>query len=444
MSADVELMRKEQPNYVTAAERNLRWNFALLTLDGTTFAFAIALLSETTLLPAFVRSLTAAPIAFALLAATYALGHFLPQLAGAQLASGQTRRKPLVLRIAFAERVGILGIALSAMTVGMLPNTFVLLLFFVAFAGYAATTGLMAPVYGDYAAKSIVRWRGRFYGGVQFLGGVMGFGAGLIANRLLAALPYPTGVQACFWLSFGLSFISLVFVANLREVTYPDRASRVPFRVLLVRVPDLLRSHDSYRWFLTSRSMIALGTMGVGFVAAAALDHGLTAQDVASFASVYLLSQSLAGLAWGLIGDRWGWKLVLEGGAVALSAGMLAALAGRSFALFTVAFSLIGMANAASLTSDPNLTYEVAPPNDTSRYLGITSTVIAPALAVAPLAGGVLAGLSSYPVLFGLSAALAVVGLVTAHRCFDEPRRLVPHEAIRPGRLPENSYSEQL
>jgi len=114
LSADVELMRQAQPAYVDAAERNLRWNFALLTLDGATFAFAITLLSETTILPAFVRSLTDVPFVFGLLAATFAVGHFLPSLFGAHLASGRVRRKPLVLVVAGAERVGILAIALSA------------------------------------------------------------------------------------------------------------------------------------------------------------------------------------------------------------------------------------------------------------------------------------------------------------------------------------------
>jgi MFS family permease len=306
----------------------------------------------------------------------------------------------------------------------VLPNLAVLVLFFVTFAGYAATTGLIGPVYGDFTAKAILRWRGRFYGGAQFLGGIMGFGAGAMANHLLGALPAPAGIQACFWLSFGLSFISLVFIANLREVPYPDRAVRVPFRVLLAGIPGLLRTHPSYRWFLTGRSTIALGTMGVGFVAAAALDSGASVQDAASFASIYLLSQSLAGVVWGLIGDRWGWKLVLEAEAVTLAAGMLAALVGGSVAMYGGALALIGMSNAASIISDPNLTYEVAPPDDTSRYLGVTSTLIAPALAVAPLIGGLIAGLVSYPVLFGLAGVLAVVGLVTAHRCFEEPRRV--------------------
>jgi MFS family permease len=78
------------------------------------------------------------------------------------------------------------------------------------------------------------------------------------------------------------------------------------------------------------------------------------------------------------------------------------------------------------MTSDPNLTYEVAPPHQTSRYLGVTSTVIAPALTFAPLVGGVVAGITSYSVLFFISALLALAGLITTNRRFEEPRSRVP------------------
>ncbi|MEA2518845.1 MAG: hypothetical protein QOF49_925, partial [Chloroflexota bacterium] len=191
-------------------------------------------------------------------------------------------------------------------------------------------------------------------------------------------------------------------------------------------VPALLSRHETYRWFLLGRSIVALGTMGVGFVAVAGLQRGLTAPDAAAFAAVYLLAQSVGGLVWGLVGDRWGWKLVLEGGATALAIGMVVAFAASGLAAFALAFALLGIANAGTMTSDPNLTYEVAPPHQTSRYLGVTSTVIAPALTLAPLIGGVIAGIWSYSALFFISALLAVAGLIATNRRFEEPRSRVP------------------
>lgn len=420
--ADIARLRRTHPEYIAAAEVNLPRNYVLMTGDQATFAFAIALLSETTILPAFVKSLTDAPIALGILAAIFAVGHYAPQLVGAHLSMGRARRKPLVFAIALAERVGILAIALVAQLQGVLSTQVVLALFFVMFAAYATTTGLIGPPYGELFSKSIVRYRGRFYGGVQLLGGLLGALGALVATRILATLPEPTGIQAVFWLAFVLSFVALAFIWNFREVPFPDAAPREPFIDLVRGVPGLLRRHAAYRWFLAGRSVVALGTMGVGFLAASALDRGLTAADVALFASFLLIAQSVGGLALGLVGDRYGWKAVLLTTGVALTAAMVVAVGADAIPAFAVAFSLVGLANAGAMTSDPNLTFEVAPPEDTSRYLGITSSLIAPALIVAPLLGAVIAGFTSYALVFAVSAALALTGVLVVAVRFAEPR----------------------
>lgn len=423
MSADVEVMRRLQPAYVAAAERHLTRNFVLFALDATAFSFALALFSETTMLPAFVGTLTDVPLAFGLLATVFALGRFLPQLVGTWLVGGRERRKGVVVAIAASQRLGMLLIALTAMGTGVLPDAAVLVLFFLAFAFYATTTGLIGPPFGDLLAKSIVRRRGRLYGLSQLLGGVAGITAAAVAAELLRSLPSPQGLQLSFWLAFAASSLSLVFLALIREVPYPVVAPREPFRRLVAGIPALLRGHAAYRWFLASRSIVAFGSMGVGFVVAAALARGVAPAEAGAFVLVYLVAQSAAGLAWGVIADRFGWKLVLQAGAASVTAGMLVAMGAADVTAFAAAFALLGMANAANMTSDPNLTFELAPPDDTARYLGVTMTVIAPALAAGPLVAGVIAGLTSYTVLFAVAAALALTGLVTATLRFREPRR---------------------
>lgn len=422
MSADVEAMRRLQPAYVAAAERHVARNFVLFALDATAFSFALALFSEATILPAFVGTLTDAPLAFGLLATVFALGRFLPQLVGTWMVGGRERRKGVVVAIAAAQRFGMLLIALTAMTAGVLPSGQVLVLFFLAFAFYATTTGLIGPGFGDLLAKAIVRRRGRLYGISQLLGGIAGITAAAIAAELLRTLPSPQGLQVSFWLAFGASSISLLFLALIREVPYPIVAPREPLRRLIGGIPALLRSNAPYRWFLGSRSVVALGSMGVGFVVAASLARGVTAAEAGGFLLVYLVAQSAAGLAWGVLADRFGWKLVLQAGAACLAIGMVLAMGATEVTGFAAAFALLGMANAANLTSDPNLTFELAPPDDTARYLGVTMTVIAPALAIGPLVAGAIAGLASYAALFAVSALLAIAGLVTATLRFREPR----------------------
>lgn len=432
-SADVELMRRLEPAFVAAAERNLQWNYVFMVADMATFSFAIALLSETTILPAFMKSLTNEPAALGALAAIFGFGRFAPQLIGAYLAMGRARQKPLVLAIAAAERVGMLLMAVAAQALAALPREFVVLLFLAAFAVYASTTGLIGPAYGDLLAKSIVRYRGRLFGVVQLVGGALGFGAALVASRILETTPAPGSFQILLWLAFLLSFISMLFIAAFREVPFPGRGARLPLRTMFTSIPKLLRTERSYRWFLAGRSAIALGTMGLGFVSAAAIDSGLSAGDVAAFASVYVLSQSVGGLGWGFLGDHGGWKLVLVGSGLALSGGMFVASLSRDVPSFALAFALFGAANAGATSSDSNITYEVASPRHTSLYLGVTSTVIAPALIVAPLIGALLQAQVGFQALFLASACVAAAGVIVAVVRFDEPRRRLRRpEAVLP------------
>jgi MFS family permease len=132
VGADVARLRAVAPEYVATMAGYQRRNLTLLILDGATFAFAISLLSETTIVPAFVQGLSNSAVLVGLVGALYALGHYLPQLIGAHLVQGRPRRKPVVLAIVIAERVGILAIALVAQMTGAFPVELVLPLFFLA------------------------------------------------------------------------------------------------------------------------------------------------------------------------------------------------------------------------------------------------------------------------------------------------------------------------
>ena len=91
VGADVARLRAVAPDYMRTMDGYQRRNLALLILDGATFAFAISLLSETTIIPAFVQALSGSALLVGLVGAIYAVGHYLPQLIGAHLVAGRER-----------------------------------------------------------------------------------------------------------------------------------------------------------------------------------------------------------------------------------------------------------------------------------------------------------------------------------------------------------------
>ena len=98
VSADVARLAAAAPEYARAMSEHQRRNFLFLMLDGATFAFAISLLSETTIIPAFIQQLSGSSVLVGLVAATFAIGRYLPQLIGAHLVRGRSRRNGLRIR----------------------------------------------------------------------------------------------------------------------------------------------------------------------------------------------------------------------------------------------------------------------------------------------------------------------------------------------------------
>jgi len=424
VSADVQRLRAIAPEYAAAMESYQKRNFGFLIVDGATFAFAISLLSETTIIPAFVSALTGSSLLVGLVAATFAIGRYLPQLVGAHLVMGRTRRKPLFLAIVIAERVGILAIAISATLIDVVPSGVVITLFFVSFCFYAITTGLIGPVYGDFVAKALTRGRGFFFGTVQLIGGVLGFAAALWAESVLREQGFPEGNQIIFWVSFGLSFLSILFVAGLKEDPYPLTEPRPRFLSTLKRIPTIVLGDRNYGRFILARALLAFATLGFGFVVVDGVNSGLAPSDAALLAATFILSQALIGFALGAIGNYRGWRIVVVAGALLIVAGMAGAVLVESLVGYIVVFVFLGGANAVTVIGDPNMSIEMAPTASTGLYLGTTSTLLAPFFIVGPLLAGVVEPFVGYTAIFIFSAAIALVGLVFSWR-IAEPRSIV-------------------
>lgn len=437
VSADVARLAAVAPDYVKQMSAYQRRNFLFLMLDGATFAFAISLLSEATIIPAFVQSLSNNAVLVGLVAATFAVGRYLPQLVGAHLVRGRKRRKPLLMAIVIAERVGILAIAITAQLIGLVPHGVVLVIFFIVFCGYAITTGLIGPVYGDFVAKALTKGRGWYYGFVQLIGGVLGFSAALVGEHFLRTQDFPTGIQWCFWLCFVLSFLSIFFIAGLKEIDYPHVEPRPPFLDTLREIPGLLSGDESYRRFLLARAFLAFSTLGVGFVVVDGIDQVLQTSDAAILAAVFILSQALLGFALGLVGNYFGWKIVIVLGGVLIAAGMVGAVFAGDLVAYIPIMAALGGANAVTVIGDQNMSIELAPAAKTSLYLGTTSTLLAPFFIAGPLIAGALAVPFGYSFVFVSAAVLAAVGILLALRV-REPRSASAQESAigQPGALP--------
>lgn len=423
ISSDIQKLEQEYPEYIAKVKKNYWWNFIVIMLDSAFFTFSMTMLSQDTILPYFVSNLSDQKIFIGLVPALFFLGYYLPQLFGAHLVTGRVTRKRFIFWIAVTERFGILLIALLAQSLDFWTPSQALVLLLVAFTIYSVTTGLISPAYSDFISKHIIRQRGMFFGAMNGLGGLIGFVASLVAAYFLDRYAYPTDLRWLLWVGFAASFISPFFIAAYRETPFPFQVKREPLGEFLRAIPGHIRSSAGFGRYMFVRALLNLGLLANAFYALHAIDRfGLGEGVLGIFTMIILIAQSGVGFLWGWLGDRFGFKLVYVIASLMVTLmGVLSVTAAGAWAFYVIAVCMGGV-YAVARTADPNMVFELAPPSETSRFIGISNTFVAPVVMLAPLLGGVIVENFSHQALFwsvlviGVFSTLLVVFVMPAPR----------------------------
>ncbi|MDO9545319.1 MAG: MFS transporter [Pelolinea sp.] len=421
---DLELIAKKFPEYMQRVEKNYKRNFILLAFDTAFFTFSTSLLSQDTVLPAFLSNLTDNLVLIGLIPAIFNLGYFLPQIISAFITQNTPKRKGYILFIAIAERVGILFIAISAQMSGVLPDKFVIPFFLISFAVYASTFGLIMPAYSDFISKAIYKKRGLYFGVNQVLGGMIGFFASIVTARILETSNFPFNFRLLFWISFSASFISPILIANFKETEFPIQPSKKNVRAFTKHIIQVIRGNANLRNYIFTRQLIGLAAMGFSFYAIYTIkSYDLPLSTLGIYTMIIIISQSLSGVLWGYIGDKFGYKKVMVLSTVfLLLQGIIALTIHHPSGMLAISIT-IGSVYSAMYICHPNLIFEIAPPEETSLFIGLSNSLIAPIIGTAPILAGAIVDNLGYTQLFITISVAAIAAFVLAVFVFVEPRK---------------------
>lgn len=407
--------------------RDFRHNVLVNGLDSIWWAFGESFLTVTTILPVFVSHLTSSPLIIGLIPALINAGWFAPQFFMAATVERLPRKLPAVRILSAIERLPFLGMALVAFLQPGINTPVVLALLIGLVIWRALASGIVALPWQELIATLIpASHRGRYIGFSHLLGQVAGLGGAALSGIILGALPFPYN----FALTFGAGFVcfatSYVFLIQSKEPMQPARGSAPgPERSTWARARQILRDDTNFRRFLASRGLTYLGSMASGFLAVYAVSRlHLRDADVAIFTGALVAGSALGSLVFGWIGDRYGYKPVMQIASVLWAIALLMVLVAPEVIVYDAAFLLIGLSNGANVTADLNVVMELGPVADRPTYIGLSRTVLGPVLFVAPLLGGQIAAWGSYPLMIGCSLAFTGVGLVVLWLGVVEPRLL--------------------
>ncbi len=410
------------------AATNLRWNFSVNLLDVSFIVLGLSLISRETVLPILVSTLTDSKLALGMIPALWGLGLYLPQLFTANYAEGLVYKKPFLMVLSsVGERLPYLLMGITVYLFAVSAPTLTLFLFFLFLTMAALCAGAGAPAWYDMIAKVIpVQRRGIWAGLGSGSGALMGVVGAFFVGRILDTYLYPNNFALLFVLAFVAVMISWVGLALNREP--PSEIVKQPLSLgrYFRQLPAIFRTNDNYRRFFISRTIIQFGAMATGFFIVYGSERfTLDGADIGALTAMLVASQAMMGPIWGMLGDRIGHKFVLVSAAFALTLATSTAWFAPTQAWLYVTFFLLGAYYAADWVSSLNIILEFCAPEDRPTYIGLTNTLFAPTIVLAPLVGGWIATVAGYPQLMIVATLFAAVGGALLAMWVHEPRRQV-------------------
>jgi MFS family permease len=267
-----------------------------------------------------------------------------------------------------------------------------------------------------------VNRRGRLMGMMMFVGAVAGIGGAALSAWLLKSFPFPTNFAYTFAIAAGAITLSWFFLALTREPVQPVAAPPKSNRQFWSGLPRIIKQDRNFRHFLIARVLLALGSMGVGFVAVAAVARWAVSDGtIGTYTAALLVGQTVGNLSLGFLADRSGHKLSLELAALASCFAFGLAWLAPSPAWFYLVFALLGFSFGAVMVSGILVVMEFCEAERRPTYIGIANTSVGVVSIAAPLLGAWLASVG-YGWLFAIGAAVNLLALVLLHWTVREPR----------------------
>ena len=411
--------------------KNLRFNVLVSFIDAGFFGLAMGFGSFSTIIPLFVSHLTTSATLIGLAPAIHAVCWQLPQLFMASRMARLRRFKPTVMQMTIHERLAFLGLAAVALLVPRIGLNTALIITFILLAWQGLGAGFTANAWQSMIAKIIPsNMRGTFFGGQAGVANVLMSLGALAGGYALESGGFPYGFSLTFLLTGILMAISWFFLNRTREAESPEPVDPSHPATTFRGTWEILLRDKNFSWFLVTRILAMLATMGFSFYIIYALRRfDMDVVTAGWLTATLTIAQTVANLGMGWLGDRFGHRLMLILGALAITSSSLLAWWAPSLSWFYLIFILEGLANVAIWTIGMAITVEFGTEVERPTYIGLSNTLVAPFSIIAPLLGGWIVDTIGYQFMFILAAIFGLITTVTLTFLVKNPRTVMQEHA---------------
>jgi MFS family permease len=393
--------------------QNLKFNITVNLFDGGLFGLALGFASFSAVLPLFVASMTTSATLIGLVPAIHSTGWLLPQLFTASHVSRLRRYKRTVLMTTIHERAPFFGFAIVALVLPFIGLKVGLILTFLLLIWQGLGGGFTANAWTSMISKIIPpESRGTFFGMQGGLANLFISISAIGAGYLIDYLDAPWNFASCFLIAVIFFILSWFALAKTREPEDTEKIIPEKKTHFWVAAKKILSRDINFNWFLLARILSQFATMGFSFYIIYALrEFNMDAITAGYLVATLTISQTIANIGMGWIGDRVGHRYMLIIGAAAAFLSALLAWSASSIVWFFPIFILTGIANVAIWTNSMSMTVDFGSEAERPIYIGLSQTLTAPATIIAPLIGGWVVDTAGFTPTFTISFILAIAML---------------------------------
>lgn len=410
-------------------------NIIAFTGDTTAFMVGTYFIPITTVIVGLASLLTSDKTLIGVVGMVWAVSWFLPQLVAARMVRGKHRQKPYLMIPSLIGRNIFLVIALWLFITQAVDPLLTVWVLIISLAVFNVMDALAGVAWFDMMSRTLSpRTRARVIAIGQFGGGLLGIGAAIIVQQLLAPSgpAFPNNYAIIFLCTWVCMIISLVIIAFMRETPMAEAEQQHAASTDFIHsLRESWREDPIFRRVLAVRALTGIEIMAASFYLVFAREQlGVSESAIGTF-NIAIIAGGLAGVAvFGWLADRFTALSVIRASAVlqflsptvALLFVGIAVVAGASPQIamigFFIVFLMRGAIEHSLVLGTIGYLMDSAPQRHRAMYVGALNT-LSGVVAMSPVVGGIVIdaftarGLPNlaYALVFGLVAVSVAIGI---------------------------------
>jgi MFS family permease len=406
-----------------------RRNFIFFLLDGILFSVAMLILSPTTVLPDFIRSLTDSEVLIAYSNTLFEIGFTLPQLFIARYIVGSPYKKWWFIGPNIPVRFVILIFALLTVWLGAGQITLILIAFYICYGIASFGDGLVGVPWFDLISSSLdEKWRARMLGLQSAISNIIVIAMiqlGVIAY-ILSNLSFPNNYAILFGVAGILFVISILPVIFVRELPSGKAVEKLPaMSEFLPSLGLVLKNDKPFRDFVIVRILIIFFGMASAFYIGFGTERlGLSSElAVPEFLKIQTVGVICGSLIFAWLGAKSNLLYLRLSILGATFVPIFALLAGSyGVWLLSVAYFLLGLFTGNLFFTLQNWLIGYASHEQRPIYIGLGSTIAATVSVISPIIGGTIVENFGYEAIFMVAVVMILLALLMTLRYFPDPQ----------------------